>query len=274
MKAPEKHNINISLVVPKIGRLRPWEIIELQSISNRPSEIIKLRDEIHRHIVKNFEENLNSNDIEELLLMAVDIQTIVGNNTERFYDFTEDHDAWKIFIEALNGKSFIKLDSFARTLSSRSNKSVKNNYERLTTSVVSAYVKNNSVKPSDLPRIVNLVHEAIAESSGRSSQLETNASLVPLQPAISVKKSVTADYIVCLEDGRVFKTLKRHLRAKYDMSPEQYRAKWGLPPDYPMVAPNYAKARSELAKASGLGERDTGPADTKDYNSLKQRFRA
>ncbi|KQO63283.1 MULTISPECIES: MucR family transcriptional regulator [unclassified Methylobacterium] len=132
-------------------------------------------------------------------------------------------------------------------------------YVELTVDIVSAYVSNNPVPPGELAQLITRIHGALTQIA--SGQIEAKTPAAPLQPAISVKKSVTADHIICLEDGRTFKSLKRHLRAKYDMSPEQYRAKWGLPPDYPMVAPNYAKARSDLAKAIGLGQTRSGNYD-------------
>jgi predicted transcriptional regulator len=121
---------------------------------------------------------------------------------------------------------------------------------KLTADIVSAYVSNNSVPSSDLPALIGQVHSALTRVS--SGQGESPAE--PPKPAISVKKSITADHIVCLEDGKKFKSLKRHLRTQYSMTPEQYREKWGLPADYPMVAPNYAAARSHLAKQMGLGQ--------------------
>jgi MucR family transcriptional regulator, transcriptional regulator of exopolysaccharide biosynthesis len=123
-------------------------------------------------------------------------------------------------------------------------------YIELTASIVSAYVSNNSVPAQDLSALINQVHSALT----RVSTGQADVSSEPLKPAVSVKKSITADYIVCLEDGKKFKSLKRHLRTQYGMTPEQYREKWGLPPDYPMVAPNYAQARSQLAKQMGLGQ--------------------
>ena len=132
-------------------------------------------------------------------------------------------------------------------------------YVELTVDIVSAYVSNNPVPPGELAQLITRIHGALTQIA--SGQIEAKVPAASLQPAISVKKSVTADHIICLEDGRTFKSLKRHLRAKYDMSPEQYRAKWGLPPDYPMVAPNYAKARSNLAKAIGLGQTRNGNYD-------------
>ncbi len=120
----------------------------------------------------------------------------------------------------------------------------------MTADIVSAFVSNNSVPATELPALIQSVHRAL---SGVSSTPEVVES-APREPAVPVKKSVAPDFIVCLEDGRKFKSLKRHLRTKYNMSPEEYRAKWALPKDYPMVAPNYAKARSELAKEMGLGQ--------------------
>jgi predicted transcriptional regulator len=120
----------------------------------------------------------------------------------------------------------------------------------LAAEIVSAYVSNNSVPATDLPALINDVFNALTRVGG--TPVETPAE--PLKPAVSVKKSVSNDFIVCLEDGKKFKSLKRHLRTQYNMSPEQYREKWGLPADYPMVAPNYAAARSRLAKEMGLGQ--------------------
>ena len=120
----------------------------------------------------------------------------------------------------------------------------------LTASIVSAYVSNNSVPTQDLSALIDQVHSALTRVS--SGQGESTSE--PLKPAVSLKKSITPEYIVCLEDGKKFKSLKRHLRTQYNMTPEQYREKWNLAPDYPMVAPNYAAARSQLAKQMGLGQ--------------------
>ena len=126
----------------------------------------------------------------------------------------------------------------------------KSDVIEMTADIVSAYVGNNSVSAGDLPTLIQSVHRALV---GVSSGVEATET-APKEPAVPVRRSITPDYLVCLEDGRKFKSLKRHLRTKYNMSPEEYRAKWGLPKDYPMVAPNYAKARSDLAKQMGLGQ--------------------
>ena len=120
---------------------------------------------------------------------------------------------------------------------------------RMTTEVVSAYVSNNMLPSNQIPDVIKSVHETL----GDLIQSENEPEPEPLKPAVSIKKSVTPDYIICLEDGKKLKMLKRHLRSTYDMSPEEYRAKWGLKADYPMVAPNYAAQRSEFAKKIGLG---------------------
>ena len=124
------------------------------------------------------------------------------------------------------------------------------NHIELAAEIVSAYVSNNSVPSSELPSLLSDVHAALVRVATGAQPAVVEAA----KPAVPPKKSITSDYIICLEDGRKFKSLKRHLRTKYNMSPEEYRAKWGLAKDYPMVAPNYAKARSDLAKQMGLGQ--------------------
>ncbi len=124
----------------------------------------------------------------------------------------------------------------------------------LTADIVSAYVTNNAVVSGDLPSLINDTFDALSKAAAKASQPLTEE----LNPAVPVKKSIMPDYIVCLEDGKKFKSLKRHLRTHYDLTPEEYRDKWNLPHDYPMVAPNYAAARSALAKKMGLGQRRKG----------------
>lgn len=126
------------------------------------------------------------------------------------------------------------------------------NYIELAAEIVSAFVSNNSVPAAELPALIGNVHDALNRITVGSTQ-KVEETKQP--PAVPVKKSVQPDYIVCLDDGKKFKSLKRHLRTVYNMTPDQYRAKWGLPADYPMVAPNYAAARSQLAKQMGLGAR-------------------
>jgi predicted transcriptional regulator len=125
----------------------------------------------------------------------------------------------------------------------------------LTTEIVAAHVSNNAVSMEDLPVLINQVYRSLASMGTAPEPVHEKP-----QPAVPVKKSVHPDYIVCLEDGKKLKMLKRHLKTAYDMSPEDYRERWNLPPDYPMVAPNYAKQRSKLAKEIGLGTRARRPA--------------
>ena len=126
------------------------------------------------------------------------------------------------------------------------------NAVELTADIVSAYVSKNAVMSGDLPGLIAEVHGALV-------RLQSNApepiAAIELKPAVSIKKSITPDFIICLEDGRSFKSLKRHLRTSYNMTADEYRAKWGLPKDYPMVAPNYSAARSSLATSMGLGQK-------------------
>ena len=119
----------------------------------------------------------------------------------------------------------------------------------LVSQIVSAYVAHNPVPVAELPRLIERVHATLSEIDGAPAAEPKSE----LKPAVPVRKSVTDDHIVCLEDGKKFKSLKRHLRTRYDMSPEEYREKWNLAPDYPMVAPNYARQRSDLARKMGLG---------------------
>src|SRR6202158_2004668 len=120
----------------------------------------------------------------------------------------------------------------------------------LTATIVSAYVSHNSVPSADLPVLIGQVHSALTRVSSGYGDVPSE----PPKPAVSVKKSITPDHIVCLEDGKKFKSLKRHLRTQYNMTPEQYREKWALGADYPRVAPSDAAARSQLAKQMGLGQ--------------------
>lgn len=125
---------------------------------------------------------------------------------------------------------------------------------RMTAQVVSAYVGNNMLPAAQISEVIKSVYSSLTALEGEAAE----AVAEPLKPAVPIRKSITPDYVVCLEDGKKLKMLKRHLRTTYDMTPDEYRAKWNLPPDYPMVAPNYAKQRSEFAKKIGLGRKTVG----------------
>jgi predicted transcriptional regulator len=129
--------------------------------------------------------------------------------------------------------------------------SADNDLIDLSTEIVSAYVSHNALAVSDLPKLISDVHNALRNLHRDGAP----APVEELKPAVPVRKSIAPDYLICLEDGKKFKSLKRHLRTHYDMSPEEYREKWGLPADYPMVAPNYSATRSRLAKDNGLGRK-------------------
>ena len=125
---------------------------------------------------------------------------------------------------------------------------------RMTSEVAAAYVSNNNLPSAQLPDVIRTIHESLAALSGA----KVAAASEPPTPAVAIKKSITPDYIVCLEDGKKLKMLKRHLRSTYNMTPDEYRHRWGLPADYPMVAPNYAAQRSAFAKKIGLGRNGGG----------------
>jgi len=133
----------------------------------------------------------------------------------------------------------------------------------LTTNIVAAYVSNNSITAEKIPTLLQEVHDTVKALAAGAAANEGNQT-----PAVSIKKSITPDFIICLEDGKKLKMLKRYIRTQYGLSPEEYRRKWGLPADYPMVAPNYAKRRSQFAKDIGLGrgatkKKKTTPAKKK-----------
>ncbi|HEY0526278.1 MAG TPA: MucR family transcriptional regulator [Stellaceae bacterium] len=130
-----------------------------------------------------------------------------------------------------------------------SSKIAEDDLLRMTAEVVAAYVRNNSLPTAQLSDVINTVYSSLKSLDSHAPEIKSE----PLKPAVPVRKSITPDYLVCLEDGKKLKMLKRHLRSTYNMTPDEYRAKWGLPPDYPMVAPNYAEQRSAFAKKIGLG---------------------
>ena len=140
----------------------------------------------------------------------------------------------------------------------------------LTTDIVKAYVSNNAVRADDVPNLIQAVNAALL----RTTQTEIVPEREPLSPAVPIKKSVQSDHLVCLEDGKHFKSLKRHLSTHHAMTPEDYREKWGLPATYPMVAPSYAAARSALAKEMGLGRKEEAPAPEPEKPKRAPRKRA
>ncbi|GLR45672.1 MucR family transcriptional regulator [Mesorhizobium amorphae] len=141
----------------------------------------------------------------------------------------------------------------------------------LTAEIVSAYVSNNPVPLGELPSVISRIHQSLSSlQSGAQAEPESE----PLRPAVPIKKSVTPDFIISLEDGKKFRSLKRHLATSYGMTPAEYRAKWGLPSNYPMVAPNYAATRSALAKKAGLGRKPQQMAKLTVQKSGKRKSKA
>lgn len=132
----------------------------------------------------------------------------------------------------------------------------KDRNAELAVQIVAAYVRNHQVPQADLPGLIASVHAAVAAVLAGDAAARPGE---PARPAVNYRKTITPDYLICLEDGKKFKSLKRHLRSHYNLTPDQYRAKWGLPADYPMVAPNYATARASLARRMGLGQRRATP---------------
>lgn len=139
---------------------------------------------------------------------------------------------------------------------------------RLTTDIVASFVSKNTISSADLPGLIRSVHQSL--NGVTAPHAEEIKQPEPLKPAVPIKKSVTDDYIICLEDGKKLKMLKRYLRTNYDLSPEEYRARWNLPTDYPMVAPNYANMRSSFAKQIGLGKVQGKKAPRKTTRATKK----
>ncbi|MBN9310112.1 MAG: MucR family transcriptional regulator [Devosia sp.] len=148
------------------------------------------------------------------------------------------------------------MESGASNSSAAGSEARSSHLVELSADIVSAYVSHNALSASDLGKLIASVHATLVGLGGAAEP----EAVVEAKPAVPVKKSITPEYLICLEDGKKFKSLKRHLRTEYDMSPEEYRAKWNLPPDYPMVAPTYSEARSRLAKTIGLGRKPKTPA--------------
>ncbi len=135
----------------------------------------------------------------------------------------------------------------------------------LTADIAAAYVSNNTVTAADVPTVIQTIYRALSNVGSAA----VAPAPEPQKPAVSIKKSITPDFLISLEDGKKYKSLKRHLRTQYNMSPEDYRAKWGLPKDYPMVAPNYAASRSALAKSMGLGRGGAAKAVAKPVKATR-----
>jgi predicted transcriptional regulator len=155
-----------------------------------------------------------------------------------------------IIIASPQQKPYVYTSDWLKELPPMTDNSSSNDLLALTTEIVAAHVSNNTVAVGDLPQLINQVYQSLSSIGKGPAPVAERP-----QPAVSVKRSVHPDYIICLEDGKKLKMLKRHLKTAYDMTPDEYRERWSLPADYPMVAPNYARQRSKLAKEIGLGTR-------------------
>jgi predicted transcriptional regulator len=171
------------------------------------------------------------------------------HGTSEIYSFSGTKD----LLDRLNNSGIGKFNTLSKIELVMSEDTLVDNSELVTFTgeIVSAYVSHNSISTHDLPTLISSVHAAL-KLLGAAEPVE---AALELKPAVSIKKSVTPDFIICLEDGKKFKSLKRHLMTHFQMTPDEYRAKWGLPDDYPMVAPSYAAVRSTLAKSNGLGRK-------------------
>jgi predicted transcriptional regulator len=161
------------------------------------------------------------------------------------------------------------LESFLKRGTEMSEK--KEGLIALSAMIVSAYAAHNNLTRSELTEVIASTHAALL---GLGNETPVAAPVVPLVPAVPIKKSITPDAIICLEDGKSFKSLKRHIGAKYGLTPDEYRAKWKLPPDYPMTAPNYAEKRSQLAKTIGLGRKAAAVQRTEEAAKPARRKKA
>lgn len=240
-----------------VGHLRPWEISDANRAVReyKLSDLRRLMAKIADQVAKILRDPLVPADVETILSLAADVSGVFsGIKAARGLarEVPKPSTAWRLLLSALDGNSYEELLSQVEASAAPPKGEVRARAaERigLTAEIVGAYVSNNAVRQGDLPGIIAQVHTALAgDLSVPGSQAETEQ-----RPAVPIKKSITPDYLISLEDGRKFKSLKRYLRATYNMSPEEYRVKWGLAKDYPMVAPNYAKARSDVAKSAGLG---------------------
>jgi predicted transcriptional regulator len=246
--------------IGRLGRLRPWETRELAEHVSHSDDAAPLSRRIADFISSEFASVASSEDLEELILVAADVRAIFRFDVRLFEQSVGRGSGWLLFQKALGGASFIELEQ------DRLRERAKGNIVDNAVNVVTSYVKRNSVPPEGLADLISDVHAAL-ETAARK-----RATGHPT-PAVPIDKSVHPDYIISLEDGKKFKSLKRYLRTELKMTPDEYRAKWGLPPDYPMVAPSYAKARSELVKelAKKRGRRQRAKGAPKGHSTAALR---
>jgi len=244
----------------KLGYLRPWEVSDANEAALELSEdeLRRLMGRIADRTAAALEGPLGPSDADLVLATAANIAGIfagVKNPREIAHAVRQDASAWTLVLSALDGWSY---DAIAEALGSvgfsqgRGKASSSTEADVVldkTTQIVKAYVSRNRVRTQELTRLIGSVHEVL--ESGHTSK-KAGRARGRNKPAVPIGKSILPDYLICLEDGGKFKTLKRHLQSKYGMSPSDYRDKWGLPDDYPMVAPAYSAARAAVAKDNGF----------------------
>lgn len=216
----------------KLGHLRPWEVADANAAARdlKPAALRRLMSRIADQVSASLNEPLTPPDVDLVLSTASNIGGIfaeVKNAKDIAHSLREDARGWRLVLSALDGQSYDAILTAIRSDASR-----------------------EAGRTADASQLIGSVHGALKEGlrTGTADSVEAR-----LEPAVPIRKSILPDYLICLEDGRKFKSLTRHLRTKYNMSPSDYRAKWGLPNEYPMLAPEYSAARSALAKETGSG---------------------
>jgi len=247
----------------KLGHLRPWEVSEANAAARdlKPAALRRLMSQIANQVSTTLNEPLTPPDADLVLSTASNIGSIfaeVKNARDIAHSVRERARGWTLVLSALDGQSYEAIVKAIRSDASVSDPRAGRSSDASqavvdkTAQIVKAYVSRNRIEKQDLGQLIGSVHGALEGSleTGATDHVETR-----FKPAVPIQKSILTDYLICLEDGRKFKSLKRYLRTKYDMSPSDYRAKWGLPDEYPMVAPAYSAARAALAKNIGLGRK-------------------
>ena len=237
----------IAAWLSQVGRLRAWERASAnkEALAYSPEQLKVTVAALVDFVTRELTPPLSPADIETILLMSLDVSAIfrgVSGAGQLIKNVEHPSAGWQLLVRALKGASYTELDK-AHAAMDRANNAVRG-----VADVVSAYVSNHAIRQDQLPSVIRGVHAALARPD---EPIPTEPSRP--EPAVPIRRSITPDFLISLEDGKKYKTLTRHLRVKYNMSPDEYRAKWGLAKDYPMVAPNYAAKRSAMAKSTTLG---------------------
>ncbi|WP_245239685.1 MucR family transcriptional regulator [Methylobacterium variabile] len=239
----------INELVFKLGHLLPRERKHYSSLINNSEHIAYFVSHLQKYIERNFAKPLSENDLEDLIVMAADVRQILGSNVGAVCHEPPAGRAWIVFVNAIQGSSFLELEKINSHLRDEAKDHVMP--EEVAAEIVKAYVSHNHVESSELSDLIAAVHASINNLDVHAASSSSDTGLTPPVP---ISKSVTPDYLISLEDGKKYKILKKHLAGR-GLTPEEYRQKWNLPENYPMVAPNYSAQRAQLARTSGFGER-------------------